>query len=102
YCGALVVTVPSARAALKALSTVTPDILLTEVTMPHEDGYWLLREVRGLAAERGGRIPAIALTGHTRDHSRQRLLAAGFDACLPKPVEPWDLCRTIASLLTSR
>jgi CheY-like chemotaxis protein len=102
YSGALVMNAGSARAALKALQTVKPDIVVTELTMPDEDGYWLLREIRSLAPAQGGVIPVVAITDDTLDHGARRIRTAGFNAFLPKPIEPWDLCRTVASLLDSR
>ena len=100
YRGALVMTAASARAALKALQTVKPDVLVTDISMPDEDGYWLLREVRTLSPEQGGTIPVVAITDDTQDHGARRIRTAGFAAYLLKPIEPWDLCRTLAGLVT--
>jgi len=102
YSGALVITPGSARAALKSLQTVKPDVVVTALTMPDEDGYWLLREIRTLSSEQGGTIPVVAITDDTLDHGARRIRSAGFNACLPKPIEPWDLCRTLASLVGNR
>ncbi len=99
YCGALVTAVGSARAALEVLRHVTPDVLLSDISMPDEDGYWLIREVRRLPPDRGGAIPAAALTAHTREHGPERTLAAGFQAHLTKPIDPWELCRALGGLV---
>jgi CheY-like chemotaxis protein len=98
YGGALVTVVATARDALRNLQRVTPDVVVTDIAMPQENGYWLIREMRALDAVKGHRLPAIALTGHGDAHGPERTLAAGFDAHLRKPVDPWELCRVIAAL----
>ena len=98
YCGALVTVVASAREAVSTLERVRPDLLLSDLSMPHEDGYWLIRQVRALPADRGGVMPAIAITALGHPHGVDRTLAAGFQAHLRKPVDPWELARTIAAL----
>ena len=98
YCGALVTVVASARAAVSTLERVKPDLVLSDLSMPGEDGYWLIGRIRTLPSDRGGKIPAIAITAHGHPHSVDRTLAAGFQAHLRKPVDPWDLARTIAAL----
>ncbi|MBM4441193.1 MAG: response regulator [Candidatus Rokubacteria bacterium] len=98
YAGALVTLVPGAREALRSLHRVTPDVLVTDIAMPDENGYWLIREVRALGAVTGHRLPTIAITAHSDAHGPERTLAAGFDAHLRKPVDPWELCRVIAAL----
>ena len=99
YGGALVTVVATARDALRTLQRVTPDAVVSDIAMPQENGYWLIREMRELESVRGHRIPAIAITGHTDVHGPDRTLEAGFDAHLTKPVDPWDLCRVIATLV---
>jgi CheY-like chemotaxis protein len=98
YCGALVTAVASARDAVATLERVKPDLVLSDLSMPHEDGYWLVRQIRALPPDRGGRIPAIAITALGHPHGVDRTLAAGFQAHLRKPVDPWELARTIAAL----
>jgi CheY-like chemotaxis protein len=66
--------------------------------MPVQDGYALLRQVRALEVERGGRLPAVALTAYARDLDRQQAIAAGFEKHLPKPVEPAELVAVVANL----
>ncbi|HUF92392.1 MAG TPA: ATP-binding protein, partial [Candidatus Limnocylindria bacterium] len=100
--GAAVRTVSSAAAALRALADWTPDVLVSDIGMPDEDGYALIRRVRALEADRGGRIPAIAVTAYGGVEDRIRVLSAGFDSHVPKPVEPAELATVIASLLARR
>jgi CheY-like chemotaxis protein len=98
YCGALVTVVASARDAMRTLERVTPDVLVSDISMPDQDGYWLIRQVRALPGEHGGAIPAVAITAHGPDHGPDRTLPAGFQAHLTKPIDPWDLCQTVAAL----
>ena len=98
YSGALVTAVASAREAVSTLERVKPDLLLSDLSMPHEDGYWLIRQVRALPGDRGGVMPAIAITALGHPHGVDRTLTAGFQAHLRKPVDPWELARTIATL----
>jgi CheY-like chemotaxis protein len=98
YGGALVTVAATARDALRHLQRVTPDALVTDIAMPHENGYWLIRELRALDVVKGHRVPAIAITAHAEAHGPERTLDAGFDAHLRKPIDPWELCRLIASL----
>ena len=98
YGGALVTAVANARDALGLLQRVTPDAVVSDIAMPRENGYWLIRELRALDAVRGHRVPAIAITGHADAHGRDRTLEAGFDGHFDKPVDPWELCRVIATL----
>lgn len=97
YCGALVTAVASAREAMTTLARVKPDLLLSDLSMPEQDGYWLIRAIRALPAERGGTMPAIVITAHGHPHGVDRTLAAGFQAHLRKPVDPWELARMVAS-----
>lgn len=97
--GAEVTVVASAHEALLSLSEVIPDILVTDVGMPHMDGYMLLRQIRTLTQAQGGQIPAIALTAYAGEVNRQQALAAGFQRHLTKPIEPEVLVKTIAVLV---
>ena len=96
YAGALVTEASSARAAVSVLRSITPDVLVSDIVMAHEDGFWLLREVRAL--ERGARIPAVAVTALGGAADRRRIVEAGFQAQLTKPVDPWELCAIVAGL----
>ena len=100
--GARVVAMSSARAALEALGTTRPDVLVSDIGLPEEDGYALLRQLREYEAARGGRIPAIAVTGFARPEDRTRLLAEGFQYYIRKPVESHELIAAVASLATIR
>jgi CheY-like chemotaxis protein len=99
YCGALVTVTASAHEALTVLERVTPDALVSDIAMPDQDGYWLIGQVRALPPTQGGAIPAIALTAHGVAHGPDRTLAAGFQAHLRKPIDPWELCRAVVGLV---
>jgi CheY-like chemotaxis protein len=96
--GARVTTASSARAALAAIEREVPDVLVSDIMMPIEDGYWLIQAVRELPL-RGHRRPrALALTGDFTRHPRDRALRAGYDAHLGKPVSVDVLCAAVARL----
>ncbi|HEV2845121.1 MAG TPA: response regulator, partial [Thermoanaerobaculia bacterium] len=99
HCNAEVLAVSSAREALEALARWRPDILVSDIGMPGEDGYELIRRVRGLPAERGGRTPAAALTAFARGEDRRRALLAGFQMHIAKPVEVKELAAVVANLV---
>ncbi len=83
----------------KLLEHVLPDVIVSDIGMPDENGYDLIREVRALPRERGGRIPAIALTAYARAEDRLRVIKAGFQMHVPKPVELNELATVVASLI---
>lgn len=93
--GAAITTAGSPDEAMQAIAAEVPTVLVGDIAMPGEDGYSLIRRLRGLAPERGGRIPAIALTAYGRLSDRTAILAAGYDACLTKPVTVEELASTI-------
>lgn len=95
-CGATVVAVASVAEAIVTVSQLSVDILVSDIGMPYEDGYSLIRQVRTL--KQGGQIPAIALTAYARVEDRTRAIAEGFQMHLPKPVEPAELVTVVASL----
>ncbi len=97
--GAVVRTCPSAAAAVAAFSEFSPDVLLSDIEMPGEDGYSLIGRVRRLPPGQGGRIPAAALTAYGRTHDRMRALSAGYDMHVPKPVDPAELAMIVESLV---
>ena len=97
-CGARVRAASSAQEALVALEEFAPDVLVSDIAMPEEDGYALMRRVRALKAERGGRIPAVALTAYAREEDRMRALLAGFHIHVTKPPNPNELVAVIGSL----
>lgn len=96
--GALVHTAPTAEAGLSAMLSFRPDLLVSDIEMPGTDGYTLLRRIRALQEEEGGAIPAVALTAYVREEERQRILLAGFQAHLAKPVDAGELVETVARL----
>ncbi len=97
-CGSDVVTTSTAAEALETLRTGKFDVLVSDIGMPNEDGYTLIEKVRALTDAEGGRTPAIALTAYARVEDRIRALKSGFQAHLPKPVEPVELAAVVASL----
>ena len=96
--GASVKAVASVREALQMLEVERPDVLVSDIGLPDEDGYALIRQIRQHEAEHGGFLPAVALTGYARAEDRARILAAGFQAHVPKPVEPVELTAAIATI----
>jgi signal transduction histidine kinase/CheY-like chemotaxis protein len=96
--GAEVRTAASAPEALAACDELRPDVLISNIGMPGEDGYTLMEKLRARESERGGHIPAIALTAYGRLEDRLRALSVGYDRHVPKPVEPTDLLAIVASL----
>jgi PAS domain S-box-containing protein len=97
-CGAEAQATGSAAEGLEELARWKPDVLISDIEMPYEDGYSLITKVRALMNEDGGQIPAIALTAHVRDEDRLRALSSGFDAHVSKPMEPVELVTIIANL----
>jgi len=97
-CGAEVTAAASVAAALERLDEQVPDVLVSDLAMPEEDGYSLIRRVRARPSERGGEVPAAALTSYARAEDRARALAAGFQMHVPKPIDPSALVRMIADL----
>jgi CheY-like chemotaxis protein len=97
--GADVHTVDSVRTAVGEVATFHPDLLVSDIGMPGEDGYALIREVRAQEPTDGGRLPAIALTAFASNADREEALARGFDAHLAKPAKAGDLMKLAASLL---
>jgi CheY-like chemotaxis protein len=97
-CGASVTTASSAREAIAALKQSRPDVLITDLGMPEEDGYALIKKVRALSAEDGGQTPSAALTAYARVEDRMKVLRSGFQIHIPKPVEPAELVTVVANL----
>ena len=98
-CGARVTLAGSTREALEILEHSEVDVLLSDIAMPGEDGYALIRSVRASPAPRIAAIPAAAVTAHARDDERQRALLAGFHLHLAKPIELGQLTRTVDALV---
>ena len=98
-CGAEVATAESTGQALEWLKQHgRPDVLISDIGMPREDGYDLIRKVRELSAECGGTVPALALTAFARPDDRKHALFAGYTAHLSKPVDPAELQSVVATL----
>lgn len=97
-CNVKVSSASNVRDALRLVESVRPTIIVSDIGMPEEDGYVLIRELRALPSSRGGNTPAIALTAYVRAEDRTKALVAGFNTHLPKPVEPAELLAVLASL----
>ncbi len=100
--GADTTVVASAREAMEALEQATPHVLVADIAMPEEDGYSLVKRLRALPPERGGRIPAVALTAHATVQDRLLSLRAGFQSHVPKPLVPEELVEVVGSLVRQR
>jgi PAS domain S-box-containing protein len=100
--GARVETASSAAEAMTMLQQDPPDILVSDLGMPHEDGFELMRRVRALGVDKGGEVPAVALSAYTRGEDKTRAFAAGFDAHISKPVSADDLVAAVAGLAKRR
>jgi PAS domain S-box-containing protein len=96
--GAEVSAVGSAREALDALETFKPDVLVSDIGMPDEDGYDLIRQMRSRSLARGGGIPAAAVSAYVGEDNRQRALASGFQLHVAKPVDPEELISVVRTL----
>ncbi len=96
--GAEVRACASAPPAFDIVRSWTPDVLITDIEMPGEDGYSLIQRVRALSIADGGATPAIALTAYGRPTDRARALAAGFNMHVPKPIDPLELTTIVASI----
>src|SRR5581483_3458481 len=96
--GAEVVSLGSAVEALAEMERRPFDLLLSDIGMPEMDGYWLIDTVRRLPVQRGGKIPAVALTAYAGIEDRRQVLLAGYQLHISKPVEPGELTSMVASL----
>lgn len=99
YCGALVTAVATPADALTIMQLLKPDVVMVDFTRPEDGGLDFIRSVRALKPEEGGVVAAIAIgdAGENGRLARSR----GYDAYVTKPIDPWDLCRVIATLLTT-
>jgi len=98
-CGAAVVVKSSAREGLQALVDYGSDIVLSDLAMPEEDGFWLVDQVRSLPHERPRPVPVIAVTAHARRYGYEEILRAGFDGLIRKPIDPISLCDDVSSFV---
>jgi len=97
-CGAVVVATHSADEAVRLIPQERPDVLLSDIGLPGEDGYKLISRVRALPAEEGGNLPAAAITAYARSDDARRALAAGYQRHAPKPIQPTTLAALVAGL----
>jgi PAS domain S-box-containing protein len=97
-CDARVIVAASAAEAINLLQSQRPDVLVSDIGMPQDDGYALIRQVRALPPQSGGQTPAVALTAYARSEDRVKAVMAGFQHHVAKPVEPAELIAMIASL----
>jgi len=100
--GCRVVAVGSAHEALDAFDTAPPDVLVSDIGMPGEDGYSLLRKVRLRSPAQGGKVPAIAISAYAREEDRIRSLAAGFQIHIAKPFEPSEVLAAVGRMAARR
>ncbi len=98
--GATVIAAESAQKAIQELERWKPDVLVSDIGMPIEDGYSLIRRIRALLPSQGGQIPAAALTAYAREEDRILALRAGFQLHVAKPIEPLQLFKVVAELAT--
>ncbi|HYF34564.1 MAG TPA: PAS domain S-box protein [Prosthecobacter sp.] len=96
--GAIVRAAASAAEAREILAANVPDVLISDIGMPDEDGHSLMRSIRALPPDRGGKVPAIALSAYTRTEDRIRAISAGFQMHLPKPADTLELLTMVESL----
>jgi len=101
YFGVLVSLASSAREGLWKFQQVTPDVILVDLGMPVEDGYWFIKEIQKLE-QAHGRVRTIAFTAYGKEEHEQTALAAGFDRFVEKPVDLDDLCNAIKKLTTPK
>jgi CheY-like chemotaxis protein len=98
-CGGDVTATDNASDALALAIRTRPHVIVSDIAMIGEDGYWLIGRLRQLPPEMLAPVPVIAATAYGREHSRERVLAAGFTAHLQKPVDPEELCRVVAKVI---
>ena len=97
-CKVVVFAAASVQEALAMLRQHRPHVLISDIGMPGEDGYALIRQVRALSPEDGGKIPALAFTAYARMEDCTRALMAGFQMHVPKPLDPTELVVVLANL----
>jgi PAS domain S-box-containing protein len=97
-CGSSVLSAASVEQAFAMLVRESPDVLISDIGMPGQDGYDLIKRVRALPVTGGGNIPAAALTAYSRVEDRRRVLSSGYSMHIPKPVEPAELVAAVAAL----
>jgi CheY-like chemotaxis protein len=98
YFGASATAAATAAEAIDILQQSPPHILVSDIGMPAEDGYWLIGKVRSSASDKIKRLPAVALTAYASEEDRDRALAAGYDEHLTKPIDPAFFATVLAKL----
>jgi PAS domain S-box-containing protein len=101
-CNAKVTVASSVEQGLACFNEVRPDIVVSDIEMPHEDGYSLIRRIRALPPADGSDVPAVALTAYASPNDRMKVLGAGFNIHVAKPVQPGELALVVASLTGRR
>lgn len=100
YCGAFVTVVATAAGALEVMERIRADVLVVQLDTTDAGGATLVRQVRALKPENGGVVPAVAVQPPDSNLSSDTLRAAGFDASVAMPVDPWALCRLVSNLVS--
>lgn len=96
--GAQVRVATAAREGFEMFRQWRPEILVSDIGLPDESGYALIREIRALPADQGGQTPAVALTAHVDQHAREQALSAGYEVHISKPLEPTTFMKVVARL----
>lgn len=99
--GAVVVTAAGAREGLEQFHRLRPDVVVSDLAMPDEDGCWLVRHIRASTGSSARRPGAVAVTANHNERARQRCLVAGFDFFLTKPIDPFVLCTVVERLASA-
>ena len=97
-CQVTVSKAASVTEAMAAFDRATPDVLVSDIGIPGQTGYDLIRQVRARSAQRGGQTPAVAVTAYARATDRTQALRAGFNMHMAKPIDPVELIVTVATL----
>ena len=97
-CGSRVTRASSVADAMETFAADRPQVIMSDIGMPGEDGYSFIARVRALSPEQGGTTPAASLTAYAGVEDRRRALMAGFNMHVPKPIDPAELVAVVASL----
>jgi CheY-like chemotaxis protein len=100
--GCTVTTAASASEAFDLLDELEPHVVISDIGMPDEDGYSLMRRIRARSRSRGGNVPSIALTAYTSAVDRMKAFQAGYSSHLPKPVRSGELLKVLHALSRGR
>ena len=97
--GAEVATAASVADALNRFAALQPQLLLSDIAMPQQDGYALIQAIRALSPAQGGQVPAIALSAFADRTTQQQTFAAGFDWHVAKPIDPYELAEVMVRVV---